>query len=617
MLFTFAVSVRIATFYSKVAAVWNLRFFRKLFHALAIDLGLTSKDVEYLSARSKQEGLSFLTKTLPALGKAVDRSLANESLEIPSGFKVMSKRKIPHFLGALFLKVFNPSGVLRPDACPLAVRAIRQVCFLFYKVNLPHGWADEKRVARGFVDTDNDVSRSRANTLLRHPSRCTEWERDVLLVATNIVTNLTAGFQHPDRPHASGGSVVEKYNPLDKYNEPKRSLKPWSSLGRYITPFRSQYDDVQLYPSRQHFDLFSGRWNPSDHSEVLFVPKDSRGPRLICREPSDYQMLQQGLKDYLRRTIERHPLTFGQINFTEQGINQIMSRLGSITREWSTLDLKDASDRNSLALVKILWSGNPKILEYLLASRTSYTTVHGKILELAKFAPMGSALCFPVMATNIYALLCGSYVTEKFGTLQDAVNCIYVYGDDIIVPTAFADAAIFVLEWFGFRVNKDKCFVNSRFTESCGTDWFQGTLVTPVRLRSQCLPTPTNIVSNTETANLFAKANMWKTAEVLYTWTESLLGSLPYGSDLSSYLSRWCPPERVEVNNYHLPVGKRELRAWTIVPERKSAQENYYTRLHRTLPLVGKGCDGPGLPGLGEYVVPKRFSLRKRKVRIS
>jgi hypothetical protein len=57
----------------------------------------------------------------------------------------------------------------------------------------------------------------------------------------------------------------------------------------------------------------------------------------------------------------------------------------------------------------------------------------------------------------------------------------FVFGDDILVPTAIAPSVMEDLETFGLRVNRLKTFVHGHFRESCGVDAFNGINVTPVR----------------------------------------------------------------------------------------------------------------------------------------
>jgi len=141
----------------------------------------------------------------------------------------------------------------------------------------------------------------------------------------------------------------------------------------------------------------------------------------------------------------------------------------------ATLDLKDASDRLRLDLVQRLFPSN--WAEALTACRSAMTELpDGRLVSLSKHAPMGSAVCFPVMALTIWALL--TAIAPKSARRQ-----ILVYGDDIVVPSFMTEDAIQVLESVGLRVNVQKSFSRGPFRESCGEEFIYGCRVTPIRLR--------------------------------------------------------------------------------------------------------------------------------------
>jgi len=51
---------------------------------------------------------------------------------------------------------------------------------------------------------------------------------------------------------------------------------------------------------------------------------------------------------------------------------------------------------------------------------------------------------------------------------------LFVYGDDILIPSAADRDVRAVLEAFGFEVNQEKSFSSGPFRESCGGDFFLG-----------------------------------------------------------------------------------------------------------------------------------------------
>lgn len=213
-------------------------------------------------------------------------------------------------------------------------------------------------------------------------------------------------------------------------------------------------------------------------SHTIFVPKSYKTFRTISMESSTLQYHQQAVWREIDRVVSRSPYLRSHIGFHEQERNQSLAKEGSLDRSYATIDLSAASDSVSYALVKELFRGT-KLLRYLIATRSHRTLLpDGRLISLKKFAPMGSALCFPI-ETIIFAAIC-QFVTQEHGVKGD----YSVFGDDIIVPTQCAEDVMITLEVLGFRVNREKSFFDSScwFRESCGTEYCDGFDVTPLRV---------------------------------------------------------------------------------------------------------------------------------------
>jgi len=467
-------------------------------------------------SRLQSEGIGFFTKTMPRLGKLLDKHLASDTPfnNIGSGFKTRPGASFPNFLGELFERVFDNSGVILPDADATCVRTLRQLLYLSYKYELPYSEEQEDQVIEAFKASERDLASNdelfielyekleEVHTLRTKSAfsgeRCDSYVSAIpfspcpphyfsgdkyfggtdrrLAIAQRARIALSRVFStfdpHDIQPRHGPGAVAQKQ---------KRSAKfIWTNVSGRIT---EQYPlDAYFYASLGHVcdkgsDPFKEITTDSLSARVCLVPKDSRGPRLISCEPVDYQWIQQGMLRSLVRHIEDHPLTKGCVNFTNQEVNQKLALHGSRTGDFATLDLKEASDRIHRGLVRLLYPEH--IFVCLDAMRSSSTVLpNGEVLQLRKFAPMGSAICFPVLALTIWALLVGSAPNA------DIRKNIYVYGDDVIVPTAFAEEAMTTLELFGLMINKAKSCFQGFFRESCGMDAFRGIDVTPVRLRT-------------------------------------------------------------------------------------------------------------------------------------
>jgi len=213
-------------------------------------------------------------------------------------------------------------------------------------------------------------------------------------------------------------------------------------------------------------------------SHTIFVPKSYKTFRTISMEPATLMFIQQGIWRRLDNYIERHRYLRSRIGFHDQQRNRTLAAEGSFSRNYCTIDLSAASDSVSWRLVKAVFDKTP-LLKHLIATRSKQTFLpDGTLLTLKKFAPMGSAMCFPV-ETLIFAAI-AEYVTREHGRHQR----YSIFGDDIIVSTECYEDMVYVLTTLGFRVNTSKSFYdpNCWFRESCGGEYCDGYDVTPLRV---------------------------------------------------------------------------------------------------------------------------------------
>jgi hypothetical protein len=542
-----------------------------------------ARDLGTVSRRLSEEGMGFLTVSLPKLGKWLDKSLADGHIIESSesvGFSPADEVLYPKFLGALFGCVFDKLGnVLTNTHAVKCVRHLRQFLYLFYKLELPFAPELEQEVLTQFERTDeglrywNDIFAKTGkmfdhNYTIRAEQRRLEValadvRRSLELIERTIERyQLDAWLLRNNKPQ-EGNSIAfisafrtwesdltEVNDHLEILSDEGAALlKKLTSLSgqlRWVVIVRKarillaelfrQFNPKDIVPSHgpgavstgetlwekwkwTHIpDSLSHVWPVDEYffvsqthvcdrlqsimalgdqefpAKVILVPKDSRGPRLISCEPLVNQWIQQGLMRSIVQLVEKSPLTRHEIHFTDQTPNQKGALLGSSSRRYATLDLAEASDRVSLGLVNVLFP--EPLLGALNAARSQVTQLPcGKQIKLQKYAPMGSALCFPVMALSIWSLLSAGFtdatefkqllLRSRKGAKQVLEELCLVYGDDVIVPRAQAPDAIAILEGFGLRVNRLKsCTGEGFFRESCGMDAFYGEPVTPVRIRT-------------------------------------------------------------------------------------------------------------------------------------
>lgn len=220
-------------------------------------------------------------------------------------------------------------------------------------------------------------------------------------------------------------------------------------------------------------------------SQTIFVPKSFKTFRTISMEPATLMYLQQGVWKEIDRCVAGNNYLRNRIGFHDQERNNLLAKEGSIYRNYATIDLSAASDMVSWALVKRLFKDTP-LYPYLLATRSDRTLLpDGELLKLKKFAPMGSALCFPI-ETIIFASVCEVVLRRRARADRDEriTGDYSVFGDDIIVPTVCASDTMSALQLLGFRVNTSKSFYDAEcwYRESCGKEYCDGIDVTPIRI---------------------------------------------------------------------------------------------------------------------------------------
>lgn len=287
------------------------------------------------------------------------------------------------------------------------------------------------------------------------------------------------------------------------------------------------FDDKSLYVFRRHA---FGRFDAVRQSTEIYtdipvedflgveqiarhkrVPKTKFSMRSIVMETISRMMLQQDVARWLINAMEAG---FEDIvTLRDQGGNQQYATAGSATFTCDTIDLSSASDRISADLVKEIFPA--KVLFYLFGTRTNLVDIgDGVVFKMKKFAPMGSALCFPVQCIIFTSIVLLAHLMHHYGI--DSVDSLTegsipwdrisyqllkrfhsnpwehkttllspkVYGDDIICDYRVTDDVLDLLVTCGFKVNSEKSYTGqTAFRESCGVFALSGEDVTPLLFR--------------------------------------------------------------------------------------------------------------------------------------
>lgn len=542
------------------------------------------RDLKTIKTRVKAEGLSFLTITLPAFAKSFERSLEQGRID-PSLFPAFAKAKtlrnkglIPKFLSGITSMVFDPrDGTLRTDASIEAIDAVRQVCLTFNKLKRECTDARKRKAIKAYLQCEEDLDQVRLATWCYRDDFRSISRICFGSMLSDVQENLYAGSLVPRH---GPGTVVEKLSGNAKFRH-----RVWTRrLDRAMPADNYLFSNSEVWLSEHESLTFL---NPKDEppAKVIFVPKTAKTPRVIAIEPTSMQYTQQAFMSAIVDGIESDPLLGRSIHFTDSSINRSLARENSKSRSMATLDLSEASDRVHAALVVDLLGCKPDLMRAIFACRSSTAKLPtGEIITLKKFASMGSALCFPIESMVFFTLcvLAGLRVTGR-PVSKPAIDAIAakitVFGDDLIIPVAWSEMCINILESVGLRVNRSKSFSKGYFRESCGMDAYKGHQVTPVYIR-QSMPTTRRdtegLLATVASADLFYRKGYWKTAGFMRLFIEDLYGFLPHVTDDSSVVGWKSFQQYYSVERWNKELSKFEIFGLTVKSRtRKDVLEGY------------------------------------------
>lgn len=213
------------------------------------------------------------------------------------------------------------------------------------------------------------------------------------------------------------------------------------------------------------------------------VPKDCTKDRGIAVEPSINVFYQLAYGQLMKDRLFRAGLTsfsrFQSDKLNAQIIHKRVACEASIRGHFASIDLSNASDTVCSNLVELLLPAG--WFEVLSTLRSPFTLVQGRWVKLEKFSSMGNGYTFE-LETVLFAAICMAAVEASSVTPILGEN-VFVFGDDLLVPTQSADSVIAVLRYLGFVPNAKKTFVSGPFRESCGGDFFDGVDVRPYFLK--------------------------------------------------------------------------------------------------------------------------------------
>lgn len=395
--------------------------------------------------------------------------------------------------------IFREYLQFRKTASPELLRYI--VTFLtFAKKNGYKDASFESNALRDWIKLEEDM----------RDRQLPEWVDNLRPVADYLLQGFS--FDRAILPSHGNGAVSEEgCRTSEEKNSVLTSTVSQAIVSVYDGQHRRHYDAItSALPLLGALSTAHSRIDRA--ARLKFVTKDYKSVRSICMEPTAYQWLQQGLRVQLEGHFAKHEFVRLCVRLKDQGINRSGSMFGSYTGRVSTIDLSSASDSVLWLLIKRMVP--PGIAFHLAISRSDRVLLpDGTEFKISKFAPMGSALCFPTqclvyLTVITYVGICQAYGRDyrKPGALDGVgirpfeafcprpnywddkdtrFHLPIVYGDDMITDYRITSNVMSALRELGFKVNEGKSFTlpTSPIRESCGKYHFLGNDITPFRLK--------------------------------------------------------------------------------------------------------------------------------------
>jgi len=544
------------------------------------------RDEMTISSRVEREGLSFLTITLPSYCKDFERSLAVGHID-PTLFKSFKKRgSIPAFLQGMISQVFDQGTgrILNESIISIpAIESIRLFSAAFKKLEIDCTPARVRKTMDTFTEIEDDlsvadVSEPRLRRFIDVADIVWDCLRDLDITQSS--------------PRHGPGATEEHISGNRKYT--------WRYWYDRIEPYFPLLDNaytIGCYPSKELDNVTIVSLDKERPVRVVPVPKTMKGPRVIAIEPCCMQFVQQAIRRELYARIESSRFSKGHVNFTDQSINRELALAQSKEGRLATIDLSEASDRVLNSVATRMFDCNPDLQDAIQACRSTHAEIDGRpiIGPLKKFASMGSALCFPVESMYFYTICIAALLERRdlpvssrnvFNVSRD----VYVYGDDILVPSTEATFVIGYLQEYHCKVNMSKSFWTGKFRESCGMDAYDGVCVTPTyirQLRPESKRQAKQLVSWVKTANFFEKRGCVLTSAYMFNVCERLLGSLPNVSETSSALGRTHGYGDVPSGRWNKDLQRLEIKAYVASPVYFTDELAGYGALRKCLDLSG------------------------------
>lgn len=554
------------------------------------DVSLDERDMKTITSRVKHEGLSFLTITLPSFGRDFDRSLSDKAID-PTFFRAFRKNgRVPAFLQGFLDQVFDRvTGRILSEPSIECIEGVRQVTYAFKKLKIACTPNRVRKAIDKFAASEHCFQKPLA------PDDLVKFD-DITRVLWNPAFFGEDFLRHAVPKHGPG-ATAERLSGNRKYS----AVRWHDRLEPYFPLLDYRFANADSRFSKEFQKITIVRSDEEQPVRVTPVPKTLKGPRIIAIEPVCMQYAQQALSEQLVKLLETYELTSGHVNFTDQEVNRTLAMISSSDGRYATIDLSSASDRVPYSVAIRMFQSHPDLMDAISACRSMRAELpNGEVIPLRKFASMGSALCFPIEAMYFYTLCVMALIEKRklpvsFLSVKTVKNDIFIYGDDIIIPTDESDFVISILQKYYCKVNTAKSYWNGKFRESCGMDAFDGEEVTPLYVR-QMPPddkrSASKVLSWVALGNHFYRKGYWRTSQCVFEHVEEAVGSLPIVLDTSAGIGKHSFQNVVSLHRWGKRYQRPEVWTWVGSPVYQRDPIDGEGALLKTLLLLERQIDG-------------------------
>jgi hypothetical protein len=202
---------------------------------------------------------------------------------------------------------------------------------------------------------------------------------------------------------------------------------------------------------------------------------------------------------------------------------------------------------------------------------------------------------------------------------------VFVYGDDIVLPSKIAQAVTTALGMAGLMVNQSKSFVRGPFRESCGGEFVNTFDITPIRLRQMPTDDDESMFKTIAFVNSFTKKFGCYESEPLRQLVTQWYGPIPERDGSHTWTA-----EGVVHDSKHAGVFDIYDRQFDNSDLGVKTKKKYGVLFHRLLMPVARRVKypkdnwsclfrslvRPSKTELGLTALPKRCSFKYRWVRL-